>query len=138
MFTERDERRFWSKVALPDGQGCMLWLGYVQPSGYGKFRLGKDTAYAHRVSYEIANGPVPIGLQVDHLCRVRHCVAPDHLEAVTPAENVRRGNPGRSNARKTHCPQGHEYTPENTYARKGRRYCRACQQETTRRRRVRT
>lgn len=143
MITESDERRFWAKVALPNEQGCMLWLGALASHGYGRFRLNGRIARAHRVSYEIANGPIPDGMVIDHVkakgCTNRHCVAPDHLEAVTQRENVLRGGGSTAaNVRKTHCPRGHEYTPENTYAHKGRRYCRACQQETTRRRRART
>jgi hypothetical protein len=76
----------------------------------------------HRYIYELFSGPIPVGLVLDHLCRVRHCVNPEHLEPVTIAENVRRGLKGRM---VTHCPKGHEYTPENTYT-YNRRECRRC------------
>lgn len=143
MLTERDERRFYAKVALPNGQGCMLWLKDKNSKGYGQFRLNGRRPLAHRISYTLAYGEIPDGLVIDHVkargCTSPLCVAPLHLEAVTQQENLLRGEGSTAiNARKTHCPQDHEYTPENTYAHKGRRYCRACQQEATRRRRVRT
>lgn len=111
----------------------MLWLAGQTRDGYGRFRLNNRLVLAHRVSYALACGQIPDGLQVDHVkakgCRHRHCVAPEHLEAVTGAENNRRsGSLTAANARKTHCPAGHEYTPENTYANPtAGRICRTCQ-----------
>lgn len=128
---EKDQARFWSKVALPNEQGCMLWLGYINPNGYGRLSIRRQMRLAHRVSYELAYGEIPDGLPLDHLCRMRNCVAPLHLEAVTHRENALRGiGPTAANARKTHCPQRHEYTPENTYVFGGSRNCRACHQAT--------
>lgn len=97
---------------------CWLWTG-LQHKGYGRYSDG----LAHRVSYEIHRGPIPDGLELDHLCRTPLCVNPDHLEPVTRAENMRRRA-----AAKTHCINGHEYTPENTYVMAGAGYrsCRAC------------
>lgn len=79
--------------------------------------------YAHRLSYTLAYGSIPEGLVIDHLCRTPVCVRPDHLEAVTQQENMRRG-PGA----KTHCKRGHEFNEVNTYVRKdtGARFCRPC------------
>lgn len=108
------EQRFWAKVIKTDR--CWLWIGYVRSDGYANF-MGHNGApgYAHRFSYELARGPVPPGLHLDHLCRVRHCVNPDHLEAVTPRVNTLRGvGPSALNAGATHCVRGHEFTPENT------------------------
>ncbi|MFJ2650893.1 HNH endonuclease signature motif containing protein [Streptomyces sp. NPDC087420] len=125
--TESDERRFWSKVALPDREGCMLWTASTTTKGYGRIRIGAHHAAAHRVSYVLAYGEIPAGLQLDHLCRVRHCVAPLHLEAVTNRENVRRGLAGAVKRAQTHCKRGHEFTPENTRLRpNGTRLCRTC------------
>lgn len=113
--------RFWTKVAKSE-DGCWLWTASIKETGYGQFRLDGRAQYAHRIAYELCVGPIPDGLQLDHLCRVRHCVNPDHLEPVTQAENAARG----SWAMKTHCPRGHEYTPENVYFNSGRRYCCTC------------
>lgn len=90
------------------------------------FRVKNSHHGAHRWLWERLVGPVSGALQLDHLCRNRACVNPDHLEPVTAAENVRRGALGAVRRAKTHCPQGHEYTPENTARRRGKRYCREC------------
>lgn len=139
ILTERDQARFWSKVALPNANGCMLWLAGKSNVGYGQFSLGGAPKRAHRISYELAYGPIPQGLFLDHLCRVRHCVAPLHLEAVTPAENIRRVPDhsvfGRHKSAKTHCPHGHPYDDANTYVNtSGARVCRACRRQQQRRR----
>lgn len=120
---------FWAKVQKTDG--CWLWTAHVDQSGYGKFGNGKHgTTCAHRIAYELCVGPIPAGLELDHLCRVRHCVNPRHLEAVTHSENVLRGlSPAITAARqraKTHCPKKHPYDEANTIHRGGARFCRAC------------
>ena len=84
---------------------------------------------AHRCSYEFLKGEIPNGLVIDHLCRVRNCINPDHLEPVTPLENMMRGNNQTvTNKTKTVCKNGHEFTPENTYTNpySGKRKCRTC------------
>lgn len=111
-------RRFWALVRV-DESGCWIWTGGTSRiSGYGhsSHRPGKGSQYAHRNSYEFVRGPIPAGLTIDHLCRVRACVNPDHLEAVTSRENVLRSPiaPAAVNAAKTHCKHGHAFTPENT------------------------
>lgn len=128
-----ENERFWSK-ACKTGT-CWLWQAYVDERGYGTYRLAGRMRKAHRVAYELAVGPIPEGMVIDHLCRVRHCVNPTHLEVVTNDENVRRGLQGEWGKSKTHCPHGHAYTPENTYYRPddGCRGCRECRNEASRR-----
>jgi len=113
------------RILIDDG--CWQWTGATNKGGYGSLRWEGRFPYAHRVVYELLVGPIPKGMQLDHLCRNRACVRPDHLEPVTCRENVLRGDGiAANNARKTHCPQGHEYTEENTYVNHGRRFCRMC------------
>jgi hypothetical protein len=111
----------------PDG--CWVYGGYLNPAtGYGQ--VGKHST-VHRVMWEHENGPIPSGLHIDHLCRVRACCKPAHLEPVTPRENTLRG-PGS----KATCKHGHPYTPENTLRQTtGRRYCRTCRLKRNRNRR---
>ena len=125
--------RFWAKVDSPTGGHCWEWIGWKE-SGYGRFNFGGrgQKVQAHRFAYEVLVGPIPDGLDLDHRCRVRHCVNPNHLEPVTNAENHRRGMGmvvgGLRQLAKTHCPREHEYSGENLYVDpKGRhRRCRAC------------
>ena len=114
---------------------CWIWRGTVRPNGYGRVKHQGVLYLAHRLVYESLIGPIPDGLQLDHLCRVRHCVRPTHLEPVTASENLRRSPiaPAGINARKTHCVHGHEFTEENTYVdREGYRNCRTCRSATAR------
>lgn len=110
--------------------GCWLWTGAVSSTGYGSVGIAGRTHNAHRVAYESATGPIPAGLQLDHLCRVRRCIRPDHLEPVTPGENTRRGY----RAQVTECPNGHPYDEANTYRKPGGgRVCRRCRNATSER-----
>ena len=119
--------RMWAMMSPEPFSGCWLWMGYITPQGYGRSsEAGGKSDFAHRIAYRALRGPIPAGLHLDHLCRVRCCINPAHLEPVTPAETIRRGETGIQEARKTHCPQGHEYTPENTRISCGSRICRAC------------
>lgn len=98
--------------------GCWHWDGAVNAQGYGNFRTNRKTYSSHRVIYELTKGPIPLGFHIDHLCRNTSCCNPDHLEAVTVQENVKRSwQRGRvnHNATKTHCYKGHKYTANNTY-----------------------
>lgn len=118
------------KAAFPvweDGNGCWIWEGPLDNNGYGVLMRGYARFRAHQYTYRWMVGDVPEGLELDHLCSVRRCCNPDHLEAVTHAENMRRSkNMGQANAAKTHCPQGHEYTHRNI---NNERVCRTCQRE---------
>lgn len=113
--------------ARVDAEGdCWLWTGARTAAGYGVIGRGvrsEGTAYVHRAAYELLVGPVPDGLVLDHLCRVRHCCNPDHVEPVSVGINVERGIRRRLNE---HCKRNHRMTPENTYFNNGKRICREC------------
>lgn len=156
--------RFWAKtriatdcncrlciVSPAPAAKCIIWTAAEKSNGYGAFWDGTRTLRAHRYSYELVIGPVPVDLVLDHLCRVRICVNPAHLEPVTQEENRRRGlhgvlsrraqQPPRGEKKEpaTQCRKGHEYTPENTRWDRpskdhpnGRRRCRTCRREQKR------
>lgn len=141
------EERFWSKVdkggAIPSFRPalgpCWIWTAATDTKGYGKFFVGKiegktKLRQAYRVAYELEVGPIPEGLDLDHLCRVRLCVNPLHLEPVTHRTNVLRGEgmPARG-VLFTRCPKGHPYDEENTYWYGNNRKCRKCRYEAGRR-----
>ena len=108
--------RFWSLVDVGTEKACWPWKGFVDPTGYGRFHaIPSRVIYAHRVAYQLLRGPAPaLGLELDHLCRVRHCVNPAHLEVVTLKVNTQRGvSVTARNTAKTHCPQGHPLSGDN-------------------------
>ena len=120
--------------------GCWLWIRGTDKNGYGGFvSQVTSSRQAHRVAYERWVGPVPPGLDLDHLCRTPSCVNPEHLEAVTHRVNCLRGrSPAARAARTTHCPQGHPYDEANTgrYP-NGHRRCRTCHRTRERERHAR-
>jgi hypothetical protein len=122
------ERRILALYHEGGKDDCWPWLGKINDGGYGIIWGGADNPRelrAHRVMYEIHRGPIPDGLDLDHLCRVRHCVNPAHLEPVTRRENLRRSP--IIDWDRTHCKRGHEFTEANTYiTRSGYRNCREC------------
>ena len=126
-----DARKIDALYMPEPNSGCWLWTGSVLSSGYGRIGIGGKEYLAHRIVYEMLIGPIPDGLELDHKCRVRPCVNPDHLEPVTHIENVRRGEAGFARRNqylsRTHCPHGHPWTHENTIRNaRGHRHCREC------------
>lgn len=120
------EQAVWDKIELTGF--CWLWRGYVDKHGYGYASWEGKSPRAHRIVFETLVGTIPQGLQLDHLCRIRNCVNPCHLEPVSCKENLSRSHNTQAtvNTRKTHCAQGHEYTPENTSQEKSQRACKTC------------
>lgn len=126
---QRTVEEWFAEYALPEPNGgCHIWLGTLDKNGYGVINAGPRKIFAHRAAYELYIGPIPVGLVLDHLCRVHCCVNELHLEAVTIAENVRRMPKSAHNcARKTHCKHGHPFAGDNLLVLgDGERSCREC------------
>lgn len=121
---------FWEQVEKT--KSCWLWKG-ATTNGYGYLSVGGKMRYAHRVAYQDAKGDIPPGLELDHLCRVKNCVNPDHLEAVSHKVNMLRSDtPSAQNSRKEFCKNGHPLSGANLYRRpdgRGRGDCLTCKQE---------
>lgn len=121
----RADSSFAQRVDI-DGD-CLVWRGCLNEKGYGILTRHGKNHRAHRYAFEVVRGPILAGMQLDHLCRVRACVNPAHLEPVTSRENTRRGlNHVAAQMARTECPQGHPYNELNTYVSRGKRYCRTC------------
>lgn len=136
-----NEKAFWNRVHK--GKKCWNWLGGKDTKGYGTFFFESENTYkrykkAHLISYILTKGPIPNGMLIDHLCKNKSCVNPDHLEAVTSRENsLRATNTIASiNASKTHCPVGHPLDGDNLIISKnghnGARRCKTCKNEKER------
>lgn len=125
---------FVSKVIVDQDRGCWLWQGGLGDGGYAHFKIKGRQWNGHKFSFVALGGVVLDGEQLDHLCSIKHCVNPFHLEPVTPQVNTLRGSgPSAVNARKAHCDHGHEFTPENTRITNKRRHCRECSRIRSRR-----
>jgi len=133
---EKALQRFQAKYTVL-ANGCWQWNAAKIGRGYGVMQAGPGSRLAHRLSYEHFIAPIPEGLTIDHLCQNKACVNPEHLEPVTNVVNNLRGSSAAAkNARKTHCPSGHEYTVGNTYIRGGMRHCRTCHRICERKRKA--
>lgn len=120
-----DKERFFEKVEKTDT--CWLWKASIRGGGYGQFFWNRKIGEAHRFSYELVKGEIAEGLDIDHLCRVRNCVNPNHLEAVTRRENLIRGAGTTAiNFYKDKCSRGHKFDEKNTYVFRNARKCRIC------------
>lgn len=128
--------RILDRISPEPMSGCWLWVGNMNVYSYGTISYRHaPQQMAHRVVYELYKKPIPEGCHLDHKCRIRICVNPDHTEPVTPGENTRRALPYRKpRAPKTHCPHGHLMTGDNLYMSGGKRYCIACNRRHQRRR----
>jgi len=127
-------QRFAAKVAL--SQGCWLWTGALNPRGYPLLNVGGRSTLAHRYAYETFGGVIPDGWTLDHVCEMKACVNPNHLDPAPALVNHARANRqlfGIGQSRKTRCPQGHPYDEANTYRHRGERHCRTCAREANRR-----
>lgn len=135
--TETLQAAILERCTPEPNSGCWLWLLVTDRNGYGRLYVGNDRRItAQRASYMAFKGNIPSGYQIDHLCRVRSCVNPAHLEAVTPQVNVLRGvSPMARQAKQTHCARGHALEGDNLYSwdGDGHRHCKICQAETSRR-----
>jgi hypothetical protein len=129
MHAATDDRVLARLLDKIDASGvCWEWTASRNAGGYGQFRVARSMRGAHRVAYTLLVGPVPAGLDLDHLCRNRACVNPDHLQPVTRQTNIRRGSSlVAGQARQTHCLRGHPFDGVNSYvSSRGKRECRAC------------
>ena len=132
--------RFWAKVEMEPNSGCWIWCGCRTTAGYGHFTNDPahptQKVYSHRFAYELLRGPIPRGLQIDHRCRLRACVNPDHMDVVSQRENILRGtSPSAQHAQQTHCKWGHSLA--DAYHKPSKpphwRDCRVCALERARR-----
>lgn len=122
------EDRLWSRFAPDQETGCWNWTAAISAGSYGSIYYQGRMQKAHRISWTLTRGEIPGGLELDHLCRNRRCINPDHLEPVTRRENLARGIQSNQNMGKMFCIRGHEFTAENTRIKpgNGHRVCKTC------------
>lgn len=124
----RDYKKKLMEQVTVDPDGCWIWTGATNSADYGIMRVKNKLTLVHRLSHEFFKGEILNGLTIDHLCRVRKCINPSHLEAVTNKENILRGiGITAQESKQTHCKRGHKFTPKNTAVRRGKRCCRKCE-----------
>lgn len=130
------EERLASKIRLAPTSDCWLWCGTISARGYGYICIAGKSRLAHRVSYELFYGLIPVGLEIDHICRVRNCINPKHLRTVTHNQNMMADgslNIFKRLKEQTHCIHGHLFSVENTRIKKnGGRICKECNRQYTR------
>jgi len=130
---EFPQEEFADKIECgTEEDSCWVWTAANNGRGYGQFTLNDKKILAHRFSYMLYKGKIPEGYHIDHLCKYPPCVNPDYLEAVTQKENMNR----IERIEKTHCPQGHEYSEENTYVNNNKKTCKTCRRKKDRIRRA--
>lgn len=123
-------KRMSNRWDMEEETGCWVWRPPLHNTGYSQITVRRKKTSGHRAAYMLLKGEIPHDMVIDHLCRTRACVNPEHMELVTNKENLLRGEGFSAvNAKKTHCPQGHSYSEENTYMLRGYRNCRTCMRE---------
>lgn len=127
-----DTSKFWDKILFTTD--CWIWTASKDSSGYGKIMFNKKIVSAHRMAYNLFFGEIPNKLEIDHLCRNRPCVNPNHMEVVTHKENCKRGDhvTNNYNRQKIFCPKGHELCLDNLVISDKHRKCKICHNESVR------
>ena len=123
-------QRFEKYISVEPNSGCWLWTGAWSKSGYGSFRVENKSQNAHRVAYKLYLGPLKNGMMIDHICRNRACVSPDHLRQVTPRQNILENSMSISaiSAKRNCCKRGHVYVPGSFRITANKRVCKLCRE----------
>jgi hypothetical protein len=127
------EFRLYSRIRIDSSNGCWNWIGAISNNRYGSLYWDGRMQKTHRIAWILKNGKIPVGMDLDHLCRNTRCCNPSHLEVVTRSENLRRSPLMDRKSQNTHCPSGHEYGGQNLrLTKKGYRVCKTCMRQHTR------